>query len=380
MKKNINSTKYSMIKILVYTMKVIMQVIYDLFKLLPVKNRVCFLSRQSDKFTRDFSLLKEELKRISPETEYSAICHRFRDQRDGVISFGFDQVRSLYLLATSEVCVLDAYWPTVCMLRHRKELLVIQLWHSVGKVKRSGYQTLGMASGRNEKIAKLLCMHRNYTYIISGGKAWTQSYCEAFDVTPDKLRHYGLPRLDWLLSQHDTRQELEEKYPELKGKPIVLYAPTYRKCSVDAHAELDRAFENGKYALIFRFHPNQRFSDEVSDRYRKYDSEDIFKLLHACDYLITDYSSLALEAAALGKKTLYYLFDHDKYLSENGLNMDPAEAVSDLVFERASELYEYLDSGEYDLKEFNRYREEYLPADLGHSSEKIAALINQALQ
>ena len=53
-----------------------------------------------------------------------------------------------------------------------------------------------------------------------------------------------------------------------------------------------------------------------------YPQEDIFDLLQMCAYFITDYSSLALEAAAMDKPTLFYLPDDDRYRSENGVNID----------------------------------------------------------
>ena len=45
---------------------------------------------------------------------------------------------------------------------------MIQMWHAIGKIKKSGYQTLDKDSGRSRAVAELLCMHRNYDYIIAG--------------------------------------------------------------------------------------------------------------------------------------------------------------------------------------------------------------------
>ena len=190
-----------------------LQCLYEVCKLFGVKDRVCFFSRQSDTPSIDFRLIQEQLRELSPQTEQVTICHRYRDGRDGSLRFAVDQLRSMWYMATSRACVLDAYWPVVSLLRHRESLRVIQIWHAVGKIKKSGYQTLDMDSGRNGQLARALRMHRNYDYIISGGEAWAPYYCEAFDTTEDKLRSYGLPRLDWLLAQEDTRPALEEKYP-----------------------------------------------------------------------------------------------------------------------------------------------------------------------
>lgn len=356
----------------------LLQGVYALMKLLPVKDRVCFFSRQSDKVTLDFQLLQKELREVIPEMEQVSICHRYRDARDGAARFAVDQLHSMYLLATSRVCVLDAYWPAVSMLTHRPGLVVIQIWHSLGKIKRSGYQTLGLPSGRDAQLSKALRMHRNYDYIITGGTAWEKFYCEAFDTTPDKLRSYGLPRLDWLFSKASTRAELEKKYPELKGKPMVLYAPTYRKYPISAPKELQALFNESEYALICRLHPNQKIGNDGDEQMNRYGKEEIFSLLTACDYLITDYSSLAIEGAALNKKTLYYLFDHDRYMRENGLNIDPAEVMPNCTYESAEEIFQAIHEKNYPMRELLRYRSKYLPEELGHSTQNIVSLIAKA--
>ena len=45
------------------------------------------------------------------------------------------------------------------------------MWHALGKIKQSGYQTLGKASGRGAEMAHLMKMHENYDYICRRG-AW----------------------------------------------------------------------------------------------------------------------------------------------------------------------------------------------------------------
>ena len=361
---------------MLYTARWALSGVYAVLKkCLCVQNQVCFFSRQSDTLPLDFELLQKELREIAPQMQIVTICHRFRDRRDGVFRFAIDQLKSLYYLATSRVCVLDAYWPAVSMFQHRPELCVIQLWHSIGKIKRSGYQTLGMKGGRDPSIARVMRMHRNYDVIISGGKAWNPYYCQAFHVSEDSLRNYGLPRLDYLIAARDNRPEMERRYPQMQGKVVVLYAPTYRRHTCHPPEELIRLFSSEKYEFICRFHPNQKFEKgqaPTKDRYRR---ESTFALVRACDYLITDYSSLALEAAVIGRRTVYYMFDHDRYLRENGLNLDPMDMMPACSFEQAEDVFHLIDSGNYPDEELDNYRERYLPEDLGRSTEKIAALI-----
>lgn len=307
------------------------------------------------------------------------ICHQFRNLHDGALRFVWDQLRSLYYLATSKVCILDAYWPTVSLLEHKEQLTVIQIWHSIGKIKKSGYQTLGQTSGRSVALAKAMKMHRNYDYVVAGGTAWNPFYCESFDIEEEKLLNYGLPRLDKVLEGSETAGQLWDIYPELVGKTVILYAPTYRKRALDPPCELANLFDPKKYAFICRFHPNQQFTCEPDEQMRHYQAGTTFDYLQICDYFITDYSSLALEAAALKKKTLYYLFDYAQYQNENGLNIDLLTLLPHISFQSPEGLFSIIENGTYPQEDFTWYRQNFLPEKQGQSTEKIVDLIEEKL-
>ena len=63
-------------KVLIYLMRFGLQMIYAVLKLLPTKkNKVVFLSRQSDTLTPDFEMVQQELRREDPQIEIVTICH-----------------------------------------------------------------------------------------------------------------------------------------------------------------------------------------------------------------------------------------------------------------------------------------------------------------
>ncbi len=357
-----------------YLVRRLVSGLFSLLRRRGVRHRVCFFSRQSSRPSADYRLLQDELRQMDPSVEIVTLCYRYRDRRDGTLPFLWCCLRSIFLMSRAEVCVLDGYWPTVCMLRDKKDLRVIQIWHSLGKIKQSGYQTLDRASGRRSDLARAMCMHRNYDTIIAGGEAWDAYYCAAFDVERSRLRNWGLPRLDRLAAvDGESVRALREKYPELAGRTVVLYAPTYRKYPLEVPETFFSSFPPEKYALICRYHPNQCFTgvEERSD----YPQEDIFRLLQLCDYFITDYSSLALEAAAMNKPTIYYLPDDERYRRENGVNIDLHEIMPDCTFSRGEDVFALIDGRSYPAEELQSYRRRYLPDRLGHATEQIASLI-----
>ena len=356
--------------------KFCLTILYGILKLFPSKeNKVLFLSRQSDELSLDFSMLKEELLRQNPDVQIIAICNRLDDSKSGLVGFAADTLKSMYHLATSEVCVLDAYWPAVSLLHHKDKLTVIQMWHAIGKIKKSGYQTLGKESGRGEQIAKLLHMHENYDIIIAGGKAWNPYYCASFHTTENKLLNIGLPRIDHLLqSEEANRKAALKAYPELSKKQVTLYAPTFRRNMELNWQNLLKEIDFHKYILIVKGHPNQKIECKRDGVLLCPDFKAV-DLLAVCDYLITDYSAIAVEGAVLGKKTYYYLYDYEEYTEKNGINVNPFESMPGCAFKDAGELIRDLESGKYNQQALDEYRRKYLPEELGTSTRKLAELI-----
>ena len=219
-------------------------------------------------------------------------------------------------LATASVCVLDSYWPAVSVLHHKKQLAVIQMWHAMGKIKKSGYQSLGKKFGRSDMIAREMRMHRNYDVVIAGGRAFNPFYCASFDIDPDILYNVGLPRMDKLREgQEEARRQFYETYPQLKGKKIILYAPTFRKGQALDPKELVRAFRfDGSCVLIIKRHPNQLLVVDNLAPALTCPGMPTSTVLSVCDCVITDYSAITIEAALLGKPVYFYLFDYEDYL------------------------------------------------------------------
>lgn len=327
----------------------------------------------------DFSMLKDKLEEDIPQVSIVAICNRLDDSGTGMVGFGLDTLKSMYHLATSQVCVLDAYWPAVSMLNHKKNLTVIQMWHAIGKIKQSGYQTLGKASGRGEAVARAMQMHERYDLIIAGGKAWNPYYCASFNTTEDKLVNIGLPRIDHLLQTTEkNKTEITKAYPELQEKTVLLYAPTFRRNIQLEWEKLLETIDFDKYVLIVKGHPNQKLETQCEgvltcDEFKAVD------LLSICDYLITDYSAIAVEAAVLNKKTVYYLYDYEEYTEKNGLNVNPFSSMAGCAFEDAKGVMDLIDSGTYPQETLDNYRRAFLPEDLGTSTEKLAAIVKSNL-
>lgn len=352
-----------------------LNLIYLLFKILPTSNKkITFLSRQSNKISLDMTYIKDELLNQDPSLKLIFLCKRFDNPKKHIISYGFFTLKTMYHIATSKVCITDSYSLPISVLKHKKSLKVLQIWHAMGAIKKFGYQSCGKLSGRSISLTKGLKMHRNYTKIVSGSKAMTKYFKEAFGYPESTFLNIGLPRMDYLLKNKDSlKEKIYLKYPEFKDKKVILYAPTFRTTKDKKIEELLSEIDFSKYHFILKVHPNQEIDTTCDDIYRCNEFSAL-DLLSICDYLITDYSAIAIEAAILDVKTYYYVFDYNDYKKNNGLNINLFKEMPGCVFDDASQLAIALNK-KYPINTLKKYKDKYIDVQDGTSTELIVKQI-----
>lgn len=361
-------------RLLAHLAKGAMLMIYVFIKMVTKVDhrKVVFLGRRMDQVPLDFRLLMTELKNQHPEVKATVLSSKYRGGFKETIKFAPVLLKSLYHLATAKVCVLDSYWPAVSALPHHSDLVVYQLWHSLGKIKQSGLQTLGRAHGRDQEAAGVLQMHQGYDYVLAGAEIWNPKYVESFGIEEEQILNYGLPRSDYLINERETTAErIRRRYPTLADKPVVLYAPTLRR-GIDAEGALHlaAAIDSSKFTLIIKMHGSDTMLIPSSG-FLDVPQFSATELLTVTDYLITDYSSIALEAAILDVKTLYYVYDEEDYLLHNGMNIDLHQEMPGCVFTTEEQLIEALER-DYPVQKLEAYKEKFILNDLGHSTSDLA--------
>lgn len=363
-------------------LKVFANLIYCILKIFPTKNKIVMITRQSNTPTLDFRLLKEEIENTDNSIMIKTLCNKIESNalyRAGIlykIKYILYILKIMYNLATSKVCIVDGYCIPVCILKHKKKLKIIQIWHASGAVKKFGYQILDKEAGSNSKIAELMCMHKNYDYIIVPSEATKKYFSEAFNTPEDKIVKLGLPRLEYISnSKYDKSEEIFKKYPKLKEKKNILYIPTFRKNNDFNAVEkiLEYKIDENKYNLIISLHPLD--TTPVPEKYlvdKKYSSYDLIKI---ADYIITDYSALSIEASVLNKPIFIFLPDIKEYTEETGLNINLKEELSTFTCENFGEIIDKIEKKEYNTKEIEKYREKYIEINENKTTENLASFI-----
>src|SRR5699024_9930807 len=73
--------------------------------------------------------------------------------------------------------------------------------------------------------------HRNYTKAAVSSAGVREHYAEGFGITEDKVYATGVPRSDIFFDEsykEYVSSKLYERYPFLKEKKVILFAPTFR--------------------------------------------------------------------------------------------------------------------------------------------------------
>lgn len=358
--------------------------IYFLFKIFPQQqNKILFCTRQADDNRLDFKLLQEEILSRNKDIKFVIIACKTRKNFKTYLKFTFASIKSMYHLSTSRICIIDSYWPAASILNHKRNLKIIQIWHALGKIKQSGIKTLGKPGGRNKDYAKILNMHQNYDYVIAGSNAWNPYYCESFGVDESKIKNYGLPRIDYILNKNkgekeDIKKRLIQEYPSLANKAIILYAPTFRRNNYKFPEELQNIKLKEDYAIIINGHPIHELevdNSSLSDNVILVKEWGGIDLLICCDYLITDYSAIALEGAIINVKTLYWLYDYEDYIKTNGINIDLYKEMPSSTKKELKDILDIIYNEKYNEEELRQYKEKFLPKELGISTKNIVNLV-----
>ena len=293
-------------------------------------------------------------------------------------------------MTTAEVVFLEDYFRYTSYYKVREDQKICQLWHGAGAFKKFGYSR---AEG-NENI-RIHKGYRKYTHVITSSEAINSCYAEAFGVTPDKVRATGVPRTDIFFDEKylkETKARLHEAYPQLEGKKLILFAPTYRGLRADdasydfSRIPLDEIYEalHEEYVWAFKWHP-ALYNNIVNGKVRtpdfaKYpdffldlsEEREINDILTITDVMITDYSSVIFDYYLTGGRVVYYPYDFDTYYNGRSFYFDYEEYLFGPVAKTPGELIAAIQAPAEDESEIRRkFGEKYMSACDGRATERV---------
>ncbi len=391
-------------KIILYIIKGHFIIIYFFIKLFTKqKKQVYLLSRQFNSPSINYQIIIDELKKdnipykVKCKKISSSINDSMRTQGHysntfnlikkvfsnlkSTLSYYFSLYDQMVSIASSKVIIVDGYNLPVSLLKHKKGTKVIQMWHALGAIKKFGYQSIGKVDGINPTVARILKMHANYDYVISGSEGMNKYFAEAFNVPIEKVLAIGTPSIEFLKKKDNKiTKKIKEKYPALKNKINVLYSPTFRNEKNYNYEELINNTDFTKINLIItnHFKVEERATDPrvININSNEFQTFDILKIV---DYVITDYSALMIDAAVINKKILLYVYDYDEYKKNNGVNLDLLNDFPTIAYQDAKKLMNVINKNKYDIKAYHEFQKKYTPHIKTTSTEANMDLIKRCL-
>lgn len=351
--------------------------LYAPIKLFKTKNRIVYLSRQSNDKSIDMLLLEKAVSEEMPDAQQVFRLRMIPDGLGAKIKYCIGIIGDMYYLATSKVAVLDTYSITVSCLNHKKDLKVIQMWHALGAIKKFGLQSVGTKEGRDEKTSTAMCMHKNYDFVLAPSKASAMFYMEAFGYSADKMKICSLPRVDEILSDTGSSAKFYAMNPALLNKKIILYLPTFRDREVQAAAQLKADFTDIEDDFHLIISPHPLFSKIKFDERYSYNGDfSTYDLMKIADVIVTDYSACAFEASLLMKPLYFFVPDYKEYSEERGLNIDLKTELSSAVFENAENLCRDIKSGNYDFNALYKFKSKFVENSNTNNAAVLAKFVS----
>lgn len=311
--------------------KCILRIFYGLFCMLfkVDRQKVTFASYRSDTVKDNLAYVNKELARKYPAIKRHFLFKRFNSSSGGKLTYILHMIKACFHLATSRYFIIDDYYLPVYMIKLRKDVDVIQLWHSAGALKKFGLSTLDKPFGPSEAYLKHVSIHGNYTKAYVSSSEVVPFFAEAFGMPKEQILPLGVARTDYFY-QEETIEKLRSDsyrdYPDLVGKKLLLYAPTFRGRShyqdafelpFDVHYMRERLQD--EYVLMIHLHPymqagllleDQSFAKLIDHTYT------IQELLALTDILITDYSTVFFDYSLLDRPMVFYPYDLEEYKQE----------------------------------------------------------------
>lgn len=364
--------------------KYVMRAFYGLFCLLwkVDEKKVTFASYRADKLKDNLAFVHDAVVERYPHLKRQYLFKKFDSTIAGKISYIFHMIPACYHLATSRYFIIDDYYFPVYVIKPRKEVEIIQLWHSAGALKKFGLSTVGKPFGPSPDYLKHVPIHGNYTKAYVSSSEVVPFFAEAFNMPEERIYPLGVPRTDYFYEgkvAEEIRERFLETYPDAVGKKILLYAPTFRgkshyqddfKLPFDAGkmaAELQ-----GEYTLIVHLHPYMQGNVNLGTfGYQVKNAFTIEELLTITDLLITDYSTVFFDYSLLNRPMIFYPYDLDDYKRQRDFYYAYEEIIPGPIAMNTDALIALIRNSEASIDEVSHFRNRFFDYQDGKATERI---------
>ena len=304
---------------------------------LPVRREVLFASSRDRLLGPQLAAISAALTTADPSLPQREQLAPYGYGFAAKVAYLLHLIGATWSMQRARVTVIDNAWLPAHITTARTGCSVIQVWHAEGAYKRFGHATRGASSGADGALHELI--HSGYSDALVSSESVRPAYAEAFRMPLNHVHAVGPLRGAWLANSAAVAQRkttLLARYPELSGKRVLLYAPTFRGRGAQRETQLTISPDAIAAALpqdwivAIKAHPLVPITAQsTSGRCVTLDAATpIDELFPIADALFTDYSSSIFLWSLLERPLLLAVADADAYAQDPGLFLDPRSSES----------------------------------------------------
>lgn len=373
------------------TAKKLINISYKISKIFPVKNKITFATYRTTELDGNFKFIYNKINEDNLDYKCNMLFKKYNSSLLGKADYLLHMISAGYHMATSKFFIIDDYYFPVYAIKPRKENKFIQVWHACGAFKKFGYSVIGKGYGASDDYIEDIPIHSNYDAVLVSSKEVIPYYAEAFNMDAGKILPIGVPRTDIFFDMEEKyriEKNFFDKYPDLKNKKIILYAPTFRgrgqtTVSFDMTLDFDMISKNLKEdkVMVLKMHPfvKARIDSKWRNIIDLSDSMDINELMIMSDLLITDYSSVVFEFSLMDKPIIMYSPDREEYIKERDFYYEYEEFVPGPIVNNTKELIGKINSDGWDTKKVSKFKEKFFDYRDGKSTERFIKLLKSMM-
>lgn len=323
--------------------------------------RILFFKQNGDAPTENMAALQQRMLERGIDKQFDIACryHNVFVKKQSLLAW----IKDFREIALSDYIFIDDYAPIFNFIDPVEGTVLTQLWHAGVGFKSVGYARFGLNASPDPYASG----HRKYTYALVGNAGLRDIYSEVFGIEKEALLATGMPRLDHFLDQgviDKAREELYDRYPQLKNGRVILFAPTFRGAGQrSAHypyrffdmEKLYQMCEETNSYFIFEMHhfikKSPVIEEQYADRILDLSHESLNELFHISDVLVTDYSSCFYDYLLLNKPVVFFTPDREVYSATRGVQRPIDEMAPGVVCDTFERFMEVLEKSEYDFVE-----------------------------
>ncbi len=262
----------------------------------------------------------------------------------------------------------------------KKNKKIIQVWHGAIAIKKIGLdsnESKYKGTGNKKRFQRV---YNATDFYICASEHMKEIFMSSFNQPEDKMLVYGYPKLDLYIDPffRKTVETIRIQNEYLLDRLNILYIPTFRDNIEDNEKQVEIInklyddFQN-EYNILYKLHQNVKLKKE-NIKGKAILDEELEKMIEIADIVITDYSSLVLEAIMQKKAVIYHLYDFNKYEENRGLNFDIHILPGKFTYDY-EQLRDVIKNRQFTQLKINDMPTKFIPPNLEGESHMITAKI-----